>query len=499
MSLENMIRNYNTEDLINAVLVISSDRDQILTDVHIPACELLASNIIRFNNKGGKTFTIDSYNELKQEACNIYSPSIDEIFRELQSYVNATDEKKQDFLKSTLMKVKSISFRGDAYQFQLMEVAERLYKPFDNDLESTYGFSFTLCEKVFMFIYKTYMNILSFSIKNMDKIEKIKTHAFKIPKEVLYKKFGKEEVDCLIKYLSIKPGSPNLKSVAINDFKPLYSKPFVDFESYIYMPIPVSTILNLPKIFHYTFIAEKKFNQDVVDRYTQNRGNVVEALAKEYFLRLFDVVHLSLKYPQDSKIYEADITAQSNNSTIFAEAKGKLLTLPALRGNLNAIKDDVYKAIGKAYEQSIRTIDHLNVGGTFIDEHENTVMLNNTTWKFPCCIMVENFTSIPSEIYNYLNLSSNKLIPYAVNIYDLDIVTRECSSQEEFIQYMIFRQMNIGKLATTDELDFFGYFKRYGLKQIEVEADEVWAVSYTEEFDKKYYALTMQWIADFEV
>jgi hypothetical protein len=499
MNLQHMIDNYNTEDLLNAILLISVDKEEALTDCRIPASEWLAANVIRQNNTARRTFTTSSYEELRQTATTVFIPAIDEIISKILKSVNESDDIKQDILKSTSMKLKNLSFRGDGYQFQLMDVAEKFYQPFDEDLKNTYGFSFSTCQKVIMFIYKAYMNILLTSEETANRIAIIQSHGFKILKEILYQKFDKDEIDSLLLYLSIIPGDSNLKAVSTNDFNPLYAKPFVDFGNYIYMPIPVSTILNLPKIFHYTFIAERKFVQDVVDRYTENRGSVVEALAKQYFLRLFDVVHLSLKYPKNSKTFEADITAQSDNATIFAEAKGKLLTIPALKGDLDSIEDDVYKAIGKAYEQSIRTIDHLNSDGRFIDIDGNELTLKNTTWKFPCSIMMENFTSIPSEIYNYLELSKNQLIPYAVNIYDLDIVTRECNSQEDFVQYMIFRQMNIEKLSAMDELDFFGYFKQYGLSKINLEADEVWATSYTEEFDKKYYKLTMQWLLNYKI
>lgn len=499
MNLEYMMKNYKTEDLLNAILLMSADKDKALSDCRIPASEWLAANVIRQNSTEATPFLSNDYEELKQTATMVFAPAIDNIFKIVFENMNASDDKKQDVLKSTLMKLKNMSFRGDAYQFQLMEAAERFYKPFDEDLKNTYGFSFSTCQKVVMFTYQFYMSILLVADSSTNKIALIQSHGFKVPKEMLYKKFDKAEIDSLFCYLSIKPGDADLKAVSTDDFNPLYAKPFVDFGNYIYMPIPVSTISNFPKIFHYTFITEKKFAQDVVARYTKNRGDVVEQLAKEYFLRLFDTVHLSLKYPPNTKTFEADITAQSNNATVFAEAKGKLLTLPALRGNLDAIKDDVYKAIGKAYEQSVRTIEHLNGDGTFVDENDNEVSINSTTWNFPCSIMMDNFTSIPSEIYNYLQLSENQLIPYAVNIYDLDIVTRECHSSEEFVQYMIFRQMNIEKLSAMDELDFFGYFKEHGVNKITLDADEVWAMSYTDKFDEKYYALTMKWLADFQI
>ncbi|MCH4240203.1 MAG: hypothetical protein LKF71_08045 [Oscillospiraceae bacterium] len=502
MELKQFLQNYNTEDIINAIIIMSADPDPILADTNIPAAEWIASNALRYNNNNSDNkFGINAYTELKQIAFNIYAPLVSEIFEDVIKHKHDTDEDKQGILKSMLMKLKTAASRGDAYLFQLMEMAEKLYKPFDADFLEVYGFSFSCCEKVFVHMYKRYIAELFGTRVDSVKIEKIQRHSFKISKVELYQIFSKSEIDGIITYLSIGLGSSTIKDVGINDFKPLYSKPLIDYGEYVYFPLPVSTLLNFPKWFHYSFIAEKIFKKEVVSKYTKNRGDVIEKLTKEYLLRLFDNVHLALKYPPETKAFEADVTAQSENTTIFAEAKGKILTLSSLNGNLVSINDDVYKAIGRAYEQAIRSINHLESGGSFIqetDEGDKKVNLNNTTWKFPVCIMAENFASIPSEIYDYLDVSDNKLMPYAVNIYDLDIITRECNSKEEFISYLLFRQMNIQKLTSMDELDFFGYFKQRGLVKITTDADEVWTGSYTEDFDKKYYGLSMRWFDEFK-
>lgn len=502
VELEKFIKKHNIEDIINAAIIMSSDTDIILTDVNITAAEWIVSNVICYDQyESNEKFDLYAYNEMKQISSTLYEPIFQEIFGEVIKHKEASDEIKKNLLTSILMKLKNAALRGDAYQFQLMEMSEKLYKPFDSEFMEALGFTFSTWEKIFVYIYKKYIVILFGTDIDSVKIDKIQKHSFRVLKRELYQLFQKDEVDSIITYLSIKPGDKNLKPVERNDFKILYSKPLIDFGEYIYFPLPVTTLLNFPKLFHYSFIAEKIFTKDVVNKYTENRGDVIEELTKEYLLRLFDKVYLSLKYPAETKEFEADITVQSENTTILAEAKGKILTLASLKGNLSVIKDDVYKAIGKAYEQSVRTISHIEKNGKFIKENDDIdeeIYLFNTPWKFPMCIMAENFASIPSEIYNYVDIKEGKLIPYAVNIYDLDIITRECISKEEFINYLIFRQINIKKLTSMDELDLFGYFKENGLVEIKLEADEVWPMYYTEYFDKKYYDLTVKWFEDFD-
>ena len=77
-------------------------------------------------------------------------------------------------------------------------------------------------------------------------------------------------------------------------------------------------------------------------------------------------------------------------------------------------------------------------------------------------------------------------IPYVVNVYDLDIITKECESYEEFIQYIKFRKKNYDVISALDELDAFGFFKKNGNIKISIDADELLLNDFTAEFNKKY-------------
>lgn len=73
-----------------------------------------------------------------------------------------------------------------------------------------------------------------------------------------------------------------------------------------------------------------------------------------------------------------------------------------------------------------------------------------------------------------------------VNVYDLDVITKECDSYEEFIQYIEFRRQNHEVISTLDELDAFGFFKKNGNVKISIDADELMLIDFTADFDKKY-------------
>lgn len=84
-----------------------------------------------------------------------------------------------------------------------------------------------------------------------------------------------------------------------------------------------------------------------------------------------------------------------------------------------------------------------------------------------------------------------------MNIYDLDIITQECESYNEFIQYIEFRKKNYAILSTLDELDAFGYFKKNGNTSISIDGDELFLTDFTAEFDEKYKAKDKQVFQEF--
>ena len=147
----------------------------------------------------------------------------------------------------------------------------------------------------------------------------------------------------------------------------------------------------------------------------------------------------------------------------------------------------MYKAIGYAYEQAIKTINWAKDGKSFLD-NGTEVRISPAKKNYIICVTAENFGIIPSEINKYVTIDEKtKIIPYVVNIYDFEIVTNECKTIDEFWDYLDFRMKNADVVSGVDELDIFGFFKKRGNVKISVE--DLMILNYTLEFDRKYSAL----------
>ncbi len=498
---------YSLEDVMSGIIEMQMLLYGNGVDSLIPASEYLAANaLFSCKDSGNKLFEWGDYLKLKEYCKEAFTPNIKELFTETLKMVSATDEEKEAFLQSQHMKLKNIAFRGDGYIHQLISFAERLYSPLDQEIKAKLGFTFTSYKKMILYIFYTYgvrvtkAHSNKYKIKNMIKafcgkinpqLPSIKEgYVFRINKDDLRKVIDSEEVDCICDYLSANAFVGEYKKVDLEELKILTSKPFIDFGKYIYMPLLFSTLMNLPKLFHYTFIAEKIFDKQVVGIYTKNRGHVVEELTQLYFKRIVKKENIlsSLKYSDEDG--EADVTVCMPEGTLFCECKSKILTLNALNGSNDDIKKDVYKAIGAAYDQGVRSIKRVQDGKTFIKYVEETaqeVHIDDTAVKYIVCVTAENFGIIPSEITKYIEIDKNiSVVPYVVNIYDLDIITQECNSYEEFLGYLNFRQINHNIISSLDELNVFGFYKEHGNIEIKTKGDELYITDYTQRFDRKY-------------
>lgn len=503
--LDKKYTNFNTEDVLNSLIEMQfcekKNREML-----VPFAEYLVTRLISYNkNDSSKIYTWKDYLEIEKATQSIMAPSVREVFEKAHELVDEPDEVKDEFLKSTVMSMKGKVFRGDGYLFQIVELANKLYKPLDSDFMNRLGFRYTTFENCCFYIYKEYAYRVRKAFKKRNRILNIirtiwnvnkkgesllnvsvkEGNIFKISKSDLYNKFGRQEITAMLSLLSLQLGDFDCKTFELGNISPLYSKPFVNCNDYVYLPLPTSTFLNMPKIFHYSFVASKLFDKVTVEKYKENRGDVIEDLTIDYLSKFYDRkhIHKSLLYPTRTKIYEADVTIEDLSGNIFCECKSKMLRLPSLQGDLKTLKDDLEKAIGYAYDQARRTIDHVAMREDFIDEHDNVVKIQSGERNYILCVTPENFGNIPFELDGYLDLT---VYPIVINVYDLEIVTKECKSKQELLDYFDFRIANKDLLTSFDELDMYGMFRKYGKDKMTMDADSLMVMSFTDKLDRKY-------------
>lgn len=510
--MDRVMETTNTEDIISGI--IEYQFMDLMDDLRLNKAELIAGRAIKFNVTDSKyTYLFKESEKLLNlaEKAILYL-GVTDIFEKTIKAKDSSDEDKKKIEKSISMRTKSIFVRGDGYPKQLVEFSNRLYSEFDTDIKDAFGFTYSQCQSMIIYIYNYYCNKTEYLKNSFEKIVESpifnakylynpdycmhsisEGYVYRVEKKELYNEFGEDIVKNIISYLSVGLGNENKSFNNIDDFNILYSKPIVDFGEYIYMPLPINTIQNLPKLFHYEFVANKKINKDARDNYTKWRGYLVEELTAEYLDRLFkkESIYTSLYYFDKGERFEADVTVQVKDTTLLCECKSKILVLSSLKGKLESIEKDFKDAIGKAYDQAIRTEKWIMDKKKFeLDQAKGSskmINLNKTKQNFKLCIVAENFGWIASNISDYIKVEDKKDLPLVLNIYDLDIITKEVKNYKEFIKYLEFRNKYQDKVAFIDELEMFCAFKYKALKDYEdKEIDKVFIHVFMEELDEKY-------------
>lgn len=510
--MDKQMETTNTEDIISGI--IEYQFMDLMDGLRLNKAELVAGRAIKFNVTDSKyTYLFKESERLLNlaEKAILYL-GVTDIFEKTMKAKDSSNEYKKKMEKSISMRTKNIFVRGDGYPKQLVEFANRLYSEFDKDIKDAFGFTYSKCQSMIIYIYNYYckktedlqdsfekivqspvLNEGYLRNPNYDMFSISEGYVYRVEKKELYDEFGEDIVENIISYLGVGLGNENKSFNNIDDFNILYSKPIVDFGEYIYMPLPINTIQNLPKLFHYEFIANSNISKKARADYTQWRGDLIEELTAEYLNRLFEKksVYTSLYYFDKGERFESDVTVQVKDTTLLCECKSKILVLNSLKGKLESIEKDFQDAIGKAYEQAIRTEKWIMDGNGFeLDQAKGiskVINLNKTKQNFKLCIVADNFGWIASNISDYIEVDDKKDLPLVLNIYDLDIITKEVKDYKEFIKYLEFRNKYQDEVGFIDELEMFCAFKDEALKDYEdEEIDKVFIDRFTEALDEKY-------------
>lgn len=300
MSTEQLIKRlskFNSEDLISGI--IEYQLMDLYDESRLYKAELLGGLLIRNDIQSkNKNMKMRDLEELYDFADKVVTKQTGKILGESIKAFKKGDSPKE-LEKSLQMRIKHLYHRGDGYIHQILDFAQNLYGHFDEEILNKYGFSFTQCKEIYIYIFQNYMKqsdllmqkseqLIESGEKNLNVLSTYNFN-FRIEKDVIYEVFDKEIVDKWLDYFKVTPGQEtNNQFNSLSDFNILYSKPIVDYDKYFYLLLPVNALQNLHKIFHYEFIANKSFSKDTREKYKKLRGQLIENLTTKYLRRLFN-------------------------------------------------------------------------------------------------------------------------------------------------------------------------------------------------------------------
>lgn len=172
------------------------------------------------------------------------------------------------------------------------------------------------------------------------------------------------------------------------------------------------------------------------------------------------------KYPDptrddETKLAETDVILESGNILLIFECKAYPLRAETRSGysGLPTIREQVREGVGEGYNQALRLIDGIQNGQVrkLLESSGSEYNLStNYEYLIPIVVMGSHYSELTTS--NFLNLLPRvKTIPFAVDLYDIDIIILS-SSIPELIEYLETRRYIIREditIKSNDELDYY--------------------------------------------
>lgn len=120
VNFDTYIQKYNTEDILSKIIEYQfsgfSNNDTDLVKLECLASKTLKKHINSSENK----LTDDEFLVLLNSCQDMFTPMLDDIFKEAIKLQDASNELKATAFKSMMMKIKNTFSRGDGYLNQLI-------------------------------------------------------------------------------------------------------------------------------------------------------------------------------------------------------------------------------------------------------------------------------------------------------------------------------------------------------------------------------------------
>lgn len=318
-----------------------------------------------------------------------------------------------------------------------------------------------------------------------------------------------ERVTAFLSHFSLEFGTVEARYRLPAPTHPLASTPIIRLDSFYYCPVVNSIDWSIrPRIetlFKFTSPECVTHDWRVWESYEGSRSRYLEETTLRYFGAALKhaKVYARLKYSVqiDAKLGEAELDGLIifDRLLLLVEVKAGSLSLPALRGAKDRMKEEVKELVEHAYKQGLRAERYIrdNDSPTFRLPDKSLVNIDKNTIDeiFLVTVSLESLHSFVTMVYQWkgVGLFREGDLPWAVSLGDLRVITELVEFPSQLIHYIHRRrQLNqVGKLVAHDELDWFGHYLAEGLYFDEYFHDEdgpdrIQLLSYTTEFDSYY-------------
>jgi hypothetical protein len=291
--------------------------------------------------------------------------------------------------------------------------------------------------------------------------------SFVVSKEDLSEDFPASDLDAYFESFSFEPGAINKNFRLPTDFNELDLTPLMRLEEGKYYVTEAPRLL--PTLS--TSLLHRIANSSVAQRYFIHRDRLTHHKSVQLLGKVFPPEHIVTEaYYGGSRNmdYETDILIPHGRTLLICEVKAKALRNPLhTEGNLQKIRSDFNKSIQEAYTQAVRTRNFIQAQESALflrrnRQHLCTLKRNDFDEYLLMVVTAESFGNLATDLSALLEKEENDPYPLAISLFDLELLVTRLNTAEKFLDYIRQRRQLHGLVYGGDELDFAGYYLKYG-------------------------------------
>ncbi len=280
------------------------------------------------------------------------------------------------------------------------------------------------------------------------------------------KSISVHEVKDLLDLFSCIPGDQNNTFNEPGDENIFTYKPIIKLGKDIYF-LPNKMLL--ASAIYKSPLYWMRQDKEYLNTANKHIGNITEDITHEYFIRIFgkSSVYKDIDvYKGKNRVTDIDVMGVLGNTVVIAQNKSKKMTIAALGGDVDAIKNDFQKAVIDPYEQGIKVRDIIlgNQPYKLKNRVGNDISLpQGIEHAYILCVSNEPYPAVMIQMKALLE-NIDQLPPMQISLFDLDLMAEYLTDPYDFTFYIKQRLELDEQVIAGNEIITLAFHIKYGLR-----------------------------------
>ena len=279
------------------------------------------------------------------------------------------------------------------------------------------------------------------------------------------KHITEKEVKDTLDLFSCSPGEQHANFNEPGDENIFTYKPIIKFSDDVYF---LPNKMFLASAIYKSPLYWMRQDENYVAEANTNIGNITEDITYDYFANIFGELNVYKDidiYIGKNRVTDIDVMGVLGNTVVIAQNKSKKMTIAALSGEVEAIKNDFQKAVIDPYEQGIK-VRNVILGDQLyklLDRSGNRITLpQGIEHAYILCVSNEPYPAVMTQKRALLG-NVDQLPPMQISLFDLDLMAEYLNDPYEFTFYIKQRLELDEKIVAENEIILLAFHVKYGL------------------------------------